>query len=179
MNKIFIVRHGQTDWNKLGLLQGTTDIEINEQGIKEAKLLAQNINLDEIDICLSSPLKRAMETAEILTQGKVSIISDDLLLERYFGSLEGKEISFDLIKRQWDYKLNDKSYNIESARDCLNRAHKFLEKIKKEYPNKSILIVSHGSFIKALHFNIVGYDENTDFLSFSPQNTTLYEYILK
>ncbi len=179
MNKIFIVRHGQTDWNKRGLLQGTTDIEINEQGIKEAKFLAPNINLEEIDICLSSPLKRAMKTAEILTQGKVPIISDDLLLERYFGSLEGKEVSFDLIKRQWDYKLNDKSCHIESVRDCLERARKFLEKIKKEYPNKVILIVSHGSFIKALHFNIVGYDENTDFLSFSPQNTTLYEYTLK
>ena len=81
--------------------------------------------------------------------------------------------------RNIDYKLNDKSCHIESVRDCLERARKFLEKIKKEYPNKVILIVSHGSFIKALHFNIVGYDENTDFLSFSPQNTTLYEYTLK
>ncbi len=179
MNKLFIVRHGQTDWNKLGLLQGTMDIDINEEGIKEAKDLAQKINLKEIDICFSSPLKRAMKTAEILVQGKVPIISDDLLLERHFGDLEGEKVTLEMIKRQWDYELNDQTYHIESARDCLNRAHKFLEKIKKEYPNKTILIVSHGSFIKALHFNLVGYDAQTDFLSFSPQNTTLYEYILK
>ena len=89
---------------------------------------------------------------------------------------EGKKIIFDLIAPQWDYKLNDSSHNIESIQDCLARAKKFLDKIKKEYPNKNILIVSHGSFIKTLHFNLVGYDENTDFLSFNPKNTTLYEY---
>ena len=160
MNKILIVRHGKTDWNNKGLLQGTTDIDINEEGIKEAEILA-------------------MKTAEILVQGKMKIISDDLLLERYFGDLEGTKVTFDLIKRQWDYELNDQTHHIESARDCLDRAHRFLEKIKKEYPNKTILIVSHGSFIKALHFNLVGYDAQTDFLSFNPQNTTIYEYILK
>lgn len=72
--------------------------------------------------------------------------------------------------------LNDTEGNIESIRDCLNRAKKFLDDIKVSYPNKTILIVSHGSFIKALHYNIVGYDENTDFLSFRPENATLYCY---
>ena len=132
--------------------------------------------LDKIDICLCSPLKRTRKTAEILVGNKKEIIYDDLLVERGFGDYEGKKIDFDLIVPQWDYKLNDSSNNIESIQDCLLRADKFLTKIKKEYPNKSILIVSHGSFIKALHFNLVGYDENMDFLSFNPKNTTLYIY---
>ena len=176
MLKLYIVRHGKTDWNVEGLLQGSADIEINEEGIKQAKELAENIDLEKIDICLCSPLKRTRKTAEILVGNKKEIIYDDLLVERGFGDFEGKKINFDLIVPQWDYKLNDSSNNIESIQDCLLRANKFLTKIKKEYPNKSILIVSHGSFIKALHFNLIGYDENTDFLSFNPKNTTLYIY---
>ena len=176
MSKLYIVRHGKTTWNEKGLLQGSTDIDLNNDGIKEANELALKLDLNNINICISSPLKRAKQTASILTQGKVKIIYDALLKERGFGSYEGKKINFDLIGKQWDYKLNDSSNGIESIKECLNRTKKFLYKIKKEYPNKNILIVSHGGIMKALHYNIVGYNENTDFLSFNPKNTTLYEY---
>ena len=176
MQKLYIVRHGKTDWNVQGLMQGSIDISLNEEGIEQAKELAKMIDLSKIDICICSPLKRAKETTELIVGNKKKIIYDELLLERGFGDYEGKKVDFDLIFKQWDYKLNGKEGNIESIRDCLSRAKQFLDKMKKEYPDKSILVVSHGSFIKALHFNIIGYDENTDFLSFNPQNTTLYEY---
>lgn len=87
-----------------------------------------------------------------------------------------KKIDMGLIAKQWDYKLNNSSDNIESIRACLKRAEKFINKIKKEYNNKNILIVTHGGFMKALHFVIKGYDENTDFLSFYAQNSEIYEY---
>lgn len=176
MNKLYIVRHGETDWNVKGLLQGSADIEINEEGIAQAKELAKNINIDQIDICICSPLKRTRKTADILVEGRKEIIYDDLLVERRFGDYERKKINLDLIVSQWDYKLNDSSNNIESIQDCLLRANRFLNKIKEKYPNKSLLIVSHGGFIKALHFNLIGYDENTDFLSFNPKHATLYTY---
>lgn len=176
MSKLYIVRHGQTDWNVKKLLQGATDIELNEEGIKQAKELSKKLDLDKIDICFCSPLKRTRQTANILLGDKVKVIYDDMIVERGFGDYEGKPINFDFIVPQWDYKLNDSSHNIESIQDCLLRAEKFIDKIKKEYPNKTILIISHGSFIKALHFNLIGYDENTDFLSFNPKNSVLYEY---
>lgn len=176
MSKLYIVRHGKTSWNEKGLLQGSTDIELNPDGIKEAKELALKLDLSKIDICISSPLKRARQTAKILVGNKLKIIYDDLLKERGFGNYEGKKINYDLIGKQWDYLLNDSSNGIESIKDCLDRAKIFLDKIKKEYPNKNILIVSHGGFIKALHFNLIGYGENTDFLTFNPKNATLYEY---
>ena len=179
MNKLYVIRHGKTDWNNLRLMQGRVDIPLNEEGRDDAVKLASSINLSDIYICFSSPLKRARETAEIIVQNKLEIVYDDLLIERDFGDYEGCEVNFDLIQKQWDYKLNDKRGNIESIKECLNRAKVFLGKIKKEYPNKTILIISHGSFIKALHFNIIGYDENTDFLSFRPENTKIYEYILR
>ena len=176
MNKIYIVRHGKTDWNVKGLLQGATDIELNKEGIKQAKELVEKLDFSKIDICFCSPLKRTSQTAEILVGNKIKIIYDSMIVERSFGDYEGKPNNFDLIKEQWNYKLNDSSHNIESLQDCLARAKKFLDKIKKEYPNKTILIISHGSFIKALHFNLIGYDENTDFLTFNPKNSVIYEY---
>lgn len=176
MNRLYIIRHGKTEWNDKKLLQGKTDIELNEEGIKQAKALSKKIDLNEIDICISSPLKRTKQTAKLIVDGKIPIIYDDLLLERGFGNYEGKPINFDLISKQWDYKLNDSEENIETIQDCLKRAKKFLDKINSEYNNKTILIVSHGSLIKMLHFNLIGYDENTDFLSFNPQNATIYYY---
>ena len=54
-----------------------------------------------------------------------------------------------------------------------------VEHQKENYNDKTILIVSHGAFIKCLHFAINGYDKNTDFLFFNPKNTTIYEYVIK
>ena len=79
----------------------------------------------------------------------------------------------------WDYNIDNSEYNIESLKDCLIRANIFLEKIKENCNDKTILIVSHGAFIKCLHFAINGYDKNTDFLSFNPKNTTIYEYVIE
>ena len=138
--------------------------------------LSEIINLEEMDICLSSPLKRARETANIITNNKLEIITDDLLVERDFGDYEGTKVTQELIDKNWDFSLNDSSNNMESLKDLLLRIKIFLDKIKKEYQNKNILIVSHGCFIKCLHFNIIGYNENTDFLSYFPKNTTLYKY---
>lgn len=176
MQKLYIVRHGKTDWNTVGLLQGRIDISLNKEGREELKRLSNIIDLNNIDLCLCSPLKRAKETAKIIIGTKKQIIYDDLLLERNFGIFEGQKINMELISKEWDYKLNYKGSNIESITECLNRAKTFLDKISKEYPKKNLLIISHGSFIKALHFNIIGYNEDTDFLSFNPQNATLYEY---
>ena len=60
--------------------------------------------------------------------------------------------------------------------DVLKRAKDFLNYLNETYDNKKILIVSHGAFIKALYFNIVGYDEETDFLSFFPKNGEILEF---
>lgn len=179
MIKLYIVRHGKTDWNEKRLLQGTTKTNLNTEGIFKTKELANKIDLNKIDICICSPLKRAKETADILVENKIPIIYDDLIKERNFGDYEGKKVNFDLIASQWNYELNDSSHNIESIQECLLRASKFLNKIKEKYANKKILIVTHGSFMKALHFNIVGYDNSTDFLSFNPKNAVIYEYDLK
>ena len=65
--KILITRHGQTNWNVLGKIQGQTDIELNENGKKQAKEISEYIRNENIELIITSPLKRAKETAEIVT----------------------------------------------------------------------------------------------------------------
>ena len=64
--KIYVVRHGQTNWNVKGKIQGKSDIELNEKGIEQAKELKELIKNYDINLIISSPLKRAKQTAEII-----------------------------------------------------------------------------------------------------------------
>lgn len=178
MLKLFIVRHGKTDWNEMGISQGETDIPLNETGVKDAEELASVFDESAVDICLCSPLLRAKQTAKILIEEK-KIKYDKMLSERRLGCFEGKKHDMEIIKLLWDYKSNYQENGVESLQDCLLRAKNLLQRIKTEYDGKSVLLVTHGAFMKALQYNIEGYDENTDFLTKIPKNTTIYEYDLK
>lgn len=173
---IYMVRHGQTDWNKKRVMQGLTDVPLNEEGINQALNAKEKLKDVNFDICFSSPLKRAKKTAKIIIDGKCKIIEDNLLLERSMGSLEKKP--YDLYKslRYWDYELNSNEYGVESIKDLFKRAQKFLDKIKNKCGDKTILVVSHGALIRALHYLIIGYDSNTDFLKFNVKNAEVYKY---
>ena len=64
--EILLVRHGQTEWNLLTKVQGKADVELNEQGIKQAEETRNYLKNEKIDLILCSPLKRTMQTAEII-----------------------------------------------------------------------------------------------------------------
>ena len=75
----------------------------------------------------------------------------------------------------WDYKLNNDLYGVEPVKDILKRTSSFLNNLKeKDY--KTVLIVSHAATIRAINYNIIGYDSNTDFLDFKPTHGEIYEY---
>ncbi len=95
-----LFRHGQTDWNINFLLQGVTDIPMNETGIEQIKLAAKAIKAEDWDVILTSPLTRAKQTAEIIASenGFSEIIEQQLLIERSFGEAEG------LSHEQWKAK---------------------------------------------------------------------------
>ena len=93
--KIYVTRHGQTDWNVQGKTQGRADIELNEVGIKQAKQTKEELKNIDIDLIICSPLKRAKKTAEIINEGRnIPIIFDDQIIERNFGEFEGEKIKF-------------------------------------------------------------------------------------
>ena len=177
--KIYIVRHGQTDWNLEHKAQGQTDIPLNASGIKQAKELRDKLVSYDFDSCYCSPLKRAVQTAEIVTDGRFKIIFDDNLKERSFGELEGTDPRSWNIGDDYSRKINTGEYGIEPIKDVLARSKKVLERVKTENPaNAKVLIVGHGTLLKTLHYNIVGYDDDTDFSEFHLENGELAEYVV-
>lgn len=173
--KLYVIRHGRTSWNEKGLMQGRVNIKLSETGKKEAKDIREELKDISFDICISSPLKRTLETASIVTDNKYKIITDELLIERNLGEFEGKKYAEYEKLKFWDYKLNNDSYGVEPVKDILKRTSSFLNNLKeKNY--KTVLIVSHAATIRAINYNIIGYDSNTDFLEFKPTHGKVYEY---
>ena len=143
-----LLRHGQTDWNINFLLQGVTDIPMNQTGIEQVKLAAQAIRAEDWDVVLTSPLSRARQTAEIIANqhGYTEIIEQDLLIERSFGEAEG------LSHEQWRAKYSnlDVIPGGESRTQLAERSRLLLETISKELAGKRVLAISHGALIRAL-----------------------------
>lgn len=180
--KLYVIRHGQTDWNLVGKTQGKTDIELNETGIKQAIEAKEKINKCNIDLIYCSPLKRTIKTAEIINEDiKCKIIYDKALEERGFGEFEGltKEEIKKLVN-EWekihDYNLNSEERNIEPIKDVCNRVWGLLDKIKNEHKGKNILIVTHAGVCRAINAYFNGLDENKNVVSAKMENCEIREF---
>ena len=146
--KLYVMRHGQTDWNAAGKVQGCTDIELNENGVEQAQKAREKFNQCEIDVILCSPLKRTRKTAEIVNQDKqVPIVFEERLKERNFGDLEGKrpEKYQQKFTNAWNCLLNTKEDNIEPVVDLCDKVWGFLDEVKEKYQDKNVLLVTHGA----------------------------------
>lgn len=149
---IYLLRHGETDWNKKRLLQGHTDIPLNENGRVQVddtvrKLAALGVRMDAI---VSSPLKRARETAEIaaerLDYPKEKIVVENLLIERGFGEGEGM-----LLEEMKEKYPHGGCLGMESREDLVERAGRAFQKITDDYNGaERLLLTAHGAILFAL-----------------------------
>ena len=143
-----LLRHGQTDWNINFLLQGVTDIPMNETGLEQVRTAAKAIQAKDWDVVLTSPLTRAKQTAEIIAKhvGFDEVIQQELLIERSFGEAEG--LSHD----QWraKYANLDEIPGGESRTQLAARSQQLLDLISTEFKGKRVLAISHGALIRAL-----------------------------
>lgn len=142
-----LVRHGQTDWNAQLRLQGSSDIPLNQVGIRQAMSAATKINQADWDVLAASPLSRARDTAALIAAEiglPVLIIPE--LIERSFGEAEG------LSHTEWRIKFESKEpiSGLESIEELEIRAKALLQKIATEFDGKKVLAVSHGSLIRKL-----------------------------
>ena len=148
---IIVVRHGQTDWNVRDLLQGRTDIELNEKGKSQAIETADNLKNINIDAIYVSPLERTRKTAEeINKKRKLDIIIDERLIERGFGEYEGQSgVDF---KKYWDLQANISDNNVEPVKELFERTYSLLNEIWELYGNtdKTILLVTHNGINLAI-----------------------------
>lgn len=141
---IYFVRHGQTDWNKKGFLQGQSDIPLNETGIQQAKNVKELMKDIKIDHVYCSPLLRTRETAAIINENwNLSIMEDEQLLERNFGEIEGKHKDAFDFKSFWIWD-QERNFGMELMEEVFDRVYEFLDRIQEEAVDHNILIVAHG-----------------------------------
>ena len=140
---IFLVRHGETVDNARQIMQGQTQGELNEKGRAQAQTVARRMAAETVDAVVSSDLRRAVQTAEIIAvQHGLPVLTTPLLRERDWGSFTGRYIP-DLQGETWPD-------DIESEETLLSRACSFLLYITATYPGKRVVAVGHGITNKAI-----------------------------
>ena len=150
--EIYVLRHGQTDYNVEGKFQGQVDIKLNEVGINQARETKNKLKNIKFDNVIESPLSRAIETAKIVANNEIEI--EKRLIERSFGKLEGKS-------SVENYEENIEHYNIESMQSLFKRVYGFLDELKKKYESeeRKILLVTHEGIAQVIQCYFEGIPE--------------------
>lgn len=173
---LYVVRHGETEKNKYGLIQGQTECDLSENGINKAKELIPLIKDIDIDVVISSPLKRAIDTAKIITDNSYPINIDDRIIERDWGLCEGASIDDVDTVKCWNFSLNTDANRIEKVQDLLKRVSEFLEDIKVRYKDSNVLVVSHSAVLRAIHYCLHPIPEDGDMSKIDIPNLRVIEY---
>ena len=146
---IYFVRHGQTEHNRQGYIQGHLDIPLNDEGIAQAHTTADMLKNTHIDMIYVSPLQRAMKTAEIINEyHHVKVVVDDRLKELNAGSLQGRKFKELTDEEKIDYFTDPTVFGAESYDDLYDRVVSVYKEI--EAIGKDILIVSHGGVYRSI-----------------------------
>ncbi|MBZ0314560.1 histidine phosphatase family protein [Clostridium sp. LQ25] len=162
---IMLIRHGETEWNILGKFQGSTDIPLSNEGIRQAFMLKERLKSD-FDYIFSSPLKRAYETAKILCDesGKHVSIAEEIR-EINFGEWEGLTVKgiaekYPDIFNEWRKDKREGKFcgGDMSTLNASIRAKNCIMEIANKHKGKKIVIVAHGGIIKAGLIGIFEWD---------------------
>ena len=173
--KITFVRHGETDLNyPVRRMQGVSDYDLNINGIKQAEDIRNKLAEEDFDIIISSPLKRAKRTAEIINElKKIDIIFDDRIIERNYGQLEGQLFKKEYCNLDYDFEsIGGESIDIYKA-----RLKDFIFDIKKKYYNKKVLVVAHNGVISVISCILEGEPEDKNFENRGIKNGEIKEFI--
>ena len=175
--KIYSTRHGQTSYNKQETILGTTDIELDETGEKQALMLAEKIaEMNCIDIIIASPMKRAMRTARAVAERcGLEIITEERLREWDYGLFEGRSRfteGFAENKTEFGVRMGKSG---ESLLQLSHRVYSALDDIIKAHSGKNVLIVSHGGVCRVIETYF--HDMTTEqFSNWFMDNCGLIEY---
>ena len=167
---IYLTRHRQTMWNIEKRLKGRGNSPLTEDGIERAKELRDRIKDIKLDVIYSSPIERALTTANIIKGDKsVEVVTDDGLMEMCFGDYEGK-ITDEVMKENpnWDISLIMKGNtelaapNGENLAEVRDRVANAMDRIIEENRGKTILIVAHGITLKAIMYYFKDEEVNSE-----------------
>lgn len=145
--RLALVRHGRTDWNRRGLLQGSSDIPLDDAGRQQARDAARMLARDEWDSVVTSPLARAVGTGRIIAAhlgiGVAGTVAD--LAERSYGAAEG--LSRAEADALWP---GEDSPGSESLGSVSSRGRRALDTIVSMHPGCRIVVVAHGALLRAV-----------------------------
>ena len=157
--KLLLTRHGETEWNIAQRFQGQSDVPLNEIGRQQANALADRLSTQPIDIVYSSDLQRATETAKMIMQKsgyKPDLHLDSRLREMNFGAWEG--LTYKEIKQSnptalaaWKADVSTTAApNGETLNQLSARVQSFLDDVRAQHADKTVLLVAHGGVLQTL-----------------------------
>lgn len=177
MLEIILIRHGQTDWNRDRRIMGHRPVPLNPHGRTEARRVARHLNKVPLDAVYTSPMLRAVETAEYLIEQrglKPQLIAD--LAEINYGLWVGK--TFDEVMVEEAYAIYHRSPRRaqppggEKMTDVRSRAVRFIEGLRGKHRKGRVAVISHADVIKTILVHYLGMDLN-DLMKFRIDNTSL------
>ena len=167
MAKLYLIRHGETDYNNALRFQGQTDVLLNRKGIEQAERVAEFFRDIPLRAIYTSNLKRASTTAEIIGRVKgIEPQETDALREMSFGiweNMNSKDIQKKYAKEWKDFFASPANIKIpqgESMSDVQKRAYPEVQRILDEYPEGDVAFVAHGGIIRVLICTMLGLDLN-------------------
>lgn len=173
--KLYAARHGQTIWNAQNRICGRTDVELTEEGIQQAKILAAAVEKCAVDVILSSPLKRARDTSQIVAEhNRIPVLVEDRLTEQDYGiyeGVDGKNPAFLENKRQFAYRYPQG----ESMMLAACRVYGLLDQVKERYKGRNVLIISHGGVCRIIRTYFMDMT-NEEFFRYTLGNGKIEEY---
>ena len=175
--KLYIARHGETAWNAENLVCGRTDLPLTERGMEQARLLAENAVGKGIEVIIASPLLRARQTAQAVSDAiGVPVEIDRRLIELDFGIFEGKsrkDPGFAYTRTQFPTRYPGG----ESAFQMAHRVYSCLEDVKQKYAGRTVLLVCHGGVCRMVRSYFMDLT-NDEYSYYYAGNAELVEYEL-
>lgn len=149
--KLYVTRHGETPWNVVNKICGRTDVPLTEKGLAQARDLAKRAGELGIDLIVASPMCRAYTTAQIVAEAcGAPVVTDERLMEQDYGIYEGRDRSdpgFLANKRHFAFRYPGGESMMQMAR----RVYGLLEELKKQYADKTLLLVCHGGVCRIIN----------------------------
>ena len=177
--ELYVVRHGETDENINKVMQGNMDTLLNDTGRRQALEVKNRLGDTKIDLIISSPKARALETAKIISDGRFPIITDDRLLSRDHGEFQGKTRYEVDLEDYWNIKINRQYERAESVGHMFERVTDLLGDIKKNYRGKTVMIATHSGICRILYYYFNGIPESGSLLEYESTNCSLEKYELE
>jgi len=183
MARFYLVRHGETLWNREAKYQGQSDVPLTDTGRDQAKKLSGRLRNKKIDVAYASDLERTIETANIILDSRdIEVVSTAEIREIHFGIWEGH--TYDEIIDKWGIefeKWQRDPFHIsppkgETFLQLCGRISNFLKKAAKKHPEDNILVVSHAGPIRAILLVLLNLDYER-FWKFKISNTSLTEIV--